>query len=376
MITDISIVMPSYKPDEKLEETVASFYSAGFGDIIVVDDGGGSEFRHIFQRVASLPYCTVLTHEVNRGKGAALKTAYKYYWESRSGIGCICVDADGQHLASDALKIAETMRRNYSMELETVVLGVRDFSLPDVPPRSRTGNRITSGVFKTLIGMKISDTQTGFRGIPAKYIPYMVCIKGERYEYETNMLMYMKRWEIPFEEVKITTVYLDDNKRSHFNPLKDSMRIYSLIFKFIFTGVFFKYIANSMGCFALDFIIYLLCQKLFLSFSIEAAIAVALAYFCGRGASSVVNFIINRRIFKGDKNKRTAVRYFTLVLVLLLLGTFLASMITEGIVSLFTVDESLTELISSVVKVAVDAGLFVISYNVQKNYVFRKANDK
>ncbi len=376
MITDISIIMPSYKPDEKLEETVAGFYEAGFGDIIIVDDGGGSEFRHIFQRVAALPYCTVLTHEVNRGKGAALKTAYKYYWENRSGIGCICVDADGQHLASDALNIAEIMRRNYRMDLETVVLGVRDFSLPDVPPRSRMGNKITSGVFKTLIGMKISDTQTGFRGIPTKYIPYMVCTKGERYEYETNTLMYMKRWDLPYEEVKITTVYLDDNKRSHFNPVRDSVRIYSLIFKFILTGVFFKYIANSIGCFALDFIIYLICQKLFLSLSIEAAIAVALAYFCGRGGSSIVNFIMNRRIFQGEKNKRTAVKYFTLVMVLLVLGTFLASIITEGVASLLRIDDSMTELVSSAVKIVVDLGLFVISYNVQKNYVFRKAKDK
>mgnify|MGYP003292270637 CR=1 FL=1 len=376
MISDISIVLPSYKPDEKLEETVESFHNAGFEDIIVVDDGGGSEFRHIFERVEKLPYCTVLTHEVNCGKGAALKTAYKYYWEKRKGIGCICADGDGQHLASDALGIAETMRNNYRMDLETVVLGVRDFNGPDVPPRSRTGNKITSGVFKTLIGMKVSDTQTGFRGIPTKYIPYMVCIKGERYEYETNMLMYMKRWGIPYEEIGITTVYLDDNKRSHFNPVKDSVRIYGLIFKFILTGVFFKYIANSMGCFVLDFIIYLLSQKLFLSLYIETAIAVALAYFCGRGGSSIVNFLINRKIFEGDKNKRTAVRYFALVIALLILGTFLASIITEGIASLFMIEESMTQLLSSIVKVIVDAGLFVISYNVQKNYVFRKESSK
>ena len=373
---DISIILPSYKPDEKLGETIESFHDAGFEDIIVVDDGGGADYRHIFEAVEKLPYCTVLTHEVNRGKGAALKTALKYYWESRRGIGVICADGDGQHLASDALNIAETMLCNYRTELETVVLGVRDFSQPDVPARSRTGNKITSGVFRLLLGMKISDTQTGFRGIPTRYIPYMVCIKGERYEYETNMLMYLKRWGIPYEEVKITTVYLDDNKRSHFNPIKDSAKIYALIFKFVFTGVFFKYIANSFGCYIIDFLIFFFTQKLFEAVGVEAASAVALAYFCGRGGSSVVNFLINRKIFEGDKNKRTAVKYFALVLVLLGMGTVLTSVMTMGVMSIFTVPEEATELASSIVKAVVDCSLFFISYNVQKNYVFRKATDK
>ena len=188
-MTNISIILPSYKPDEKLEATVLGFIEAGFEDIIVVDDGGGEEYKAIFDRVAALEKCTVLTHEVNRGKGVALKTAFKWYCENRDGLGVVTADGDGQHTPEDTYNVAVAMEKSGN-----IILGVRDFSQPDVPERSKKGNTITSSVFKLFVGMNISDTQTGLRGIPAKYLEKMCGIYGDRYEYETNMLLYMKRW--------------------------------------------------------------------------------------------------------------------------------------------------------------------------------------
>ena len=101
MITDVSIVLPSYKPDEKLEQTVLGFHEAGFADIIVIDDGGGESFKAVFDRIAALDFCTVLTHEENRGKGAALKTAFEWYAKNRDGIGVVTADGDGQHTPED-----------------------------------------------------------------------------------------------------------------------------------------------------------------------------------------------------------------------------------------------------------------------------------
>ncbi|MBQ1502402.1 MAG: glycosyltransferase family 2 protein, partial [Clostridia bacterium] len=158
----ISVVIPAYKPDEKLLVLIDELAAVGFSDIIVVDDGGGREYAKIFEDVALRPFCTVLTHELNRGKGAALRTAFTYVDEARrDGKGLVSADADGQHLPEDikasALKMIETGK---------VILGSRDFSDPSVPGRSRVGNRITSIVFRLFFGMKITDTQTGLRAIP------------------------------------------------------------------------------------------------------------------------------------------------------------------------------------------------------------------
>ena len=80
---DITVVLPSYKPDEKLLSTVEELEAAGFDDIIVVDDGGGEEYRKYFDILRDNANCTVLTHTENRGKGAALKTAFKWYLENK-----------------------------------------------------------------------------------------------------------------------------------------------------------------------------------------------------------------------------------------------------------------------------------------------------
>lgn len=119
---------------------------------------------------------------------------------------------------------------------QNLILGVRDFSGPEVPARSRRGNRITSFVFRAFCGIRISDTQTGLRAIPAAYLPRLVEVEGDRFEYETNMLLALKRAQIKWTEVPIRTVYIEENQTSHFRPIVDSFRIYKLILKFILSS--------------------------------------------------------------------------------------------------------------------------------------------
>lgn len=133
------------------------------------------------------------------------------------------------------------------LERKQVVLGCRDFSLPEVPPRSLMGNRITCAVFKIFCGMNISDTQTGLRAIPMEYLAALTAVSGERYEYETNMLLALKDQGIPYGEVKIRTIYLDDNRGSHFHTVRDSWRIYKLIL-----ARFFRYTLSSLLCAVVD----------------------------------------------------------------------------------------------------------------------------
>ena len=161
----VTIAIPSLNPDEKLLHTVQDLIRLGFTDIILINDGSEAECVRFFP--SDLPECTLLTHPVNRGKGAAMKTAFQYFLDSgRTTAGIITVDGDGQHKASDVLKCAEELIRSSS-----VVLGVRDFNQPNVPRRSRLGNKITS-LIVALSVKSITRRSTPMPSPPVGGMPY------------------------------------------------------------------------------------------------------------------------------------------------------------------------------------------------------------
>ena len=371
---DISVILPSYKPDEKLLSCVAGLEKAGFEDIIVVDDGGGSDYNRFFDEIRKKPTCTVLVHPENRGKGAALKTAFKWYTENRNGAGVVTADGDGQHFPEDVMAVAQKMK-----DTGETVLGVRDFTLPDVPWRSRKGNHITSFVFKLFAGIKCSDTQTGLRAFPSEILPTLLKISGDRYEYETNMLLYMKRYKLSFSELKITTVYINENETSHFRPVRDSARIYSLIFKFFLTSGFVKFLTSSVISYALDIAVFSVLTY-FLTGS-SHFVATTVPYVSARLLSSLLNYTINRRLVFKDTNesvKSTAVKYYILAALILVVGSVAVTYTVKGLMTLPAVKNSFISdadktLLNDMVKISVDALLYIVSYNVQKKYIF-KAN--
>lgn len=347
-----TVVIPSLNPDEKLAATVNSLLRLGFSDIILVNDGSKPECVPYFPD--SHPECTLLTHPVNRGKGAALKTAFQYFLDSgRSSIGVITVDGDGQHRAEDVLRCAGEMEKNGS-----VVLGVRNFDRADVPWRSRTGNKITSLVFRLFCGLKISDTQTGLRAIPAKYLAQMLSIDGERYEYETNMLLQMKSLGVPCSEVSIETVYIEGNQTSHFRPFRDSLRIYSLILKFI---------SSSLLASVVDLSLFFI-LSLFLP-GVLGTISDAVCTVIARIVSSAVNFTVNKtKVFRSDTSLKTScIRYYILAAGVLLLSSGAIS----GISLLFHWADGRFALLKTLCKLVIDTILFLFSFRVQREWVFQ-----
>ena len=350
----ISVVIPAYKPDEKLLVLLDDLSAIGFSDIIVVDDGGGLDYAHIFDKVAERPGCTVLTHELNRGKGAALRTAFTYVNEARrNGIGLVTADADGQHLPDDirncALKMIETGK---------AIIGSRDFSKPDVPRRSRVGNRITSVVFRLFFGMKVSDTQTGLRAIPYRYIKDVLFAKGDRYEYETNVLLLFKKRDIPFEEITIETVYLNENKSSHFRAVRDSLRIYSTIL---------KYIAASLGSSLLDNVLFLLIN---LIFDIKGNIlGTFFAYIIARTIAALVNYLINKNaVFGKEKSSHSILRYLAIAVPLMLISALFVVGIGKSL-------DVINPYLKTVIKMIVDTILFFASFRIQHQWVFNSAKN-
>lgn len=224
-------IIPSLNPDEKLMQVVTGLQAEGFTDIVLVNDGSSAQHLAPFQEAAALPGVTVLTHEVNKGKGRAMKTAFAWCMENRPGVdGVVTVDGDNQHRPKDVLACVKAMEQDPTK----LWLGVRDFSLDHVPFRSKLGNTFTRGFMKLACGVSVSDTQTGLRAIPASLLELMCAIPGERYEYETQMLLSTRDERVDIGEVIIDTVYIDENQTSHFNPLKDSWKIYKIIFRHMF----------------------------------------------------------------------------------------------------------------------------------------------
>lgn len=368
VLRNISVIVPSLNPDEKLKKTINSLLEVGFTDIICVNDGSREDCVDFFP--APSQNITILKHEVNRGKGAALKTAFAYIKENRpDSVGAVTVDGDGQHAAKDVLECVLEM----VAQQNKIILGCRDFSKENVPQRSRFGNKITSGVFKVLCGMKISDTQTGLRAFPSAYYNDMLEVAGDRFEYETNMLLEMKARKIPYSEVKIETVYIEENKTSHFRPFKDSFRIYSLIFKFTF-GQFFKYLLGSGLSFILDYaLLYILllifAKKFNIDFEVNSSIATAATLAScaiARIFSSLVNYFFNRKIVFGTDEpiKNTILKYYALAIPMLCISATLTALLEKmPIIN--------SAILIVVLKFIIDMFLFVANYFIQKKWVFR-----
>ena len=146
--------------------------------------------------IADREGCHVLRHDVNRGKGQALRTGIQYIRDHTDLDGVITADADGQHTAPDTLKLAERL----TADQKELLLGSRDFSKnnPNIPGRSRFGNRCTSAVFAALYGHWLPDTQTGLRAVNRACFDDLLAITGDRFEYEMNMLIYCATHKIEF----------------------------------------------------------------------------------------------------------------------------------------------------------------------------------
>lgn len=216
-------LIPAYKPDDKMVTLVKELKEKDF-DILVVDDGSGEEYADLFRQAEE--YAVVIHNPHNMGKGATLKNGMRVLRETYpEATHFITADSDGQHLVKDICRVREKLE-----EGSNFVLTMRGLK-GNVPLRSRFGNSLSRIVFAMLTGHYLQDNQSGLRGFKVEYISWLVNVEGDKYDYEMNVLMFIDRQKIKVTEVPIDTVYLDGNSSSHFNPVKDTIRIYKKMFK-------------------------------------------------------------------------------------------------------------------------------------------------
>ncbi|MBR1555103.1 MAG: bifunctional glycosyltransferase family 2/GtrA family protein [Oscillospiraceae bacterium] len=333
-------LIPAYQPDKELIQVISGLAERNFM-VITVDDGSGQAYESIF-RLASVK-SVVLTHEVNQGKGEALKTGIRYIMEQiKEPYLIVTADADGQHQIQDILNVCAEAEQHP----ESLVLGSRKFE-GDVPLRSRFGNAVTRTVYRLCSGVSIYDTQTGLRAFTNQLTEKMLSVEGSRYEYEMNVLMYSAKTGIPIREVWISTVYLNENASSHFHAVRDSFRIYKEILKFS---------ASSFISFLIDYGLFCLFSALTGKMMLSNVIA--------RIFSSIVNYTLNKKLVfcSQEKTAESAVKYFLLAGVILLCNT----LILKGF-SLIGLNAYLAKILTEII-------LFVCSYLIQHKFIFRKGH--
>ncbi|MCE5277968.1 MAG: bifunctional glycosyltransferase family 2/GtrA family protein [Planctomycetaceae bacterium] len=340
------VLIPAYKPDEELLRLVGALADSPVVQaVVVVDDGSGGQYAAIFARLARIARCSVVSHVTNLGKGAALRTGLNYGATRLSdSVGCVTADADGQHRLEDILRVAARLAE----APRSLVLGARAFE-GEVPLRSRFGNRVTRTTLRLVTGLRLSDTQTGLRGIPAAFIPDIVRLRSSGYDFEMEMLLEAHRVKVVVVEEPIATIYTDNNSGSHFSPLLDSMRVYFVLLRFA---------AVSLLTAGVDFVVF--------AVSMWMAPNVLLAMAAGRAAAIAFNYHSNRKIvFRSRSTSRWT------------FPGYLALVIFSGLVSyaLMQLLGNLAALPVLASKVVAESIVFVFNFAVQRDLIFRGRGD-
>lgn len=347
-VAKIVYIIPAYNPDVMLIEVVNNLRKISTDPILVINDGSKQSSTEIFSQIANVNNLVIIEHKVNRGKGQALKTAFSYVLASiPDAIGVVTLDADGQHRATDALRIGAGLSTNH----EQIILGCRKLAdRTKVPFKSWFGNMLSKNIFSLISGRPIDDTQTGLRGIPIKYLRDLLDIVYNRYEFEIEMLLFFVNKKIEIHEIEIETIYIENNKHSHFNPIVDSFRIYFVLFRFAISSV----MTGLIDLFVFS-IVYMATQHL------------AFAFVAGRVLAGIFNFYaLKRVVFKSKNNAYIELsKYISLVLIILWLAHSIVNVLTSHL-----------HLNVYYAKIIAESALFLLNFTVQRLFIFKRNNNQ
>ena len=219
---ELAAVVPCYNAGPRVKPVVERLLRI-VDHVFVVDDGSTDNAVHELEGTGA----HVIVFPENRGKGHAMLAGFRAALDVSAVQAVVIVDADGQHDPDELDRLWEAFRA----EDADLVIGSRDFDRPDVPWRSRFGNKLTIRLTALLLGQRVSDTQSGYRLHSRRLLEYILeNVPGGRYETEMEILVLAVRRGYKVVPVPIATIYEEDNKSSHFNKLRDSLRIYRRLF--------------------------------------------------------------------------------------------------------------------------------------------------
>ena len=209
-------VIPVYNNARTLRE-VAVGCRAQMDHVLVVDDGSTDAQVGALLEGTDV---TILSHDRNRGKGAAILTATDYV-RRHGGTHIITIDADGQHSPNDLSKFLAAIREDGT----AIIVGCRGFETENVPRASRFGRRFSNMWIRLETGLELHDTQSGFRAYPVHCLTRLR-LRGRRYDFEVEVLTRAAWAGVPVREVDVGVTYAAPGQRvSHFRPVVDNLRI-------------------------------------------------------------------------------------------------------------------------------------------------------
>lgn len=353
------LIVPSFQPRKEFPAFIDELLQLNIGPVLVVDDGSGLQYRQVFRAVNAKRNCIVIYHKQNRGKGASIKTAIRFcenhFFDYR---GIITVDCDGQHLPKDIYAVYKRLMRT---EDDHLVLGIRSLDRDKTPGLNRLGNNVSSRLMKGLYSIDLEDTQTGLRGFPRSQLKWLEKVRGDRYDYELNVLIEAKKNGVSFDLVNIETVYFRGNIDSHYRPVADTLHIGRIIAR----GVL-KYFASSLTATLLDLTLFTLLTKIFFAY-LPLSERLLIGTLIARIFASVLNYAINSKLVFSQEHKfyPTMVKFYSVWICQLT--------VSYCMVLLFT---SLTGIDEVFIKMIVDSILALISYQIQLRWVFKDPNHK
>jgi len=214
----VGFVIPAYQAERTVAGVVgdlrAALGSEG-ADILVVDDGStdGTLPR------AESAGARVVRHPRNLGKGAALRTGLEVLAE----LGCraaVSVDADGQHPAAEAVRMARLPAAESHL-----ILGIRDLVRDGAPKSSRFSNRFSNVFLSLFSGRSLQDTQCGLRRYPIAET-LALNVRSNGYAFEAEVVLRAARSGLAIEQLPVRVIYPPESERiSHFHVVRDPTRI-------------------------------------------------------------------------------------------------------------------------------------------------------
>ena len=361
MTTTTCVVIPALNPPEKFYDHLKALSKIENLFLLIVNDGSDSQYHQLFSDISKFPCCTVLTHQRNKGKGAALKTAFSYLSShGKQSAQIVCADCDGQHSIKDILRLAE----EGSACPGALILGERQFSGAAIPWKSKLGNQVSSLLFYLSGGIWLRDTQTGLRSFHCSLLPVLLSIPGNRFEYETRVLVHCLEHHYPLRRVKIDTIYENGNKSTHFRPVQDSFQVLAALLRSPA-----KFLASSLVCAGFDLLLFsLLCRFLSEIPDVSASMSVIASTVLARICSTGLNYLINKNYVFASRNNSDSKGSANLRRYLLLC---VSVMLLSGIsVSFFSF---LLSVSREIMKILTDSILFLVSYLIQKKWVFSES---
>ncbi len=344
---DYVFIIPAFNPGNKLLEVVSGLLELSGKKIFVIDDGSCKETKYIFDKLATNKNVVVLKHAVNMGKGAALKTVFNFLLVSYPELkGVVTLDSDGQHSPSDCCRVLEYLQRTKSSNC--MILGYRQFGR-GIPLRSLVGNKVSNVVYRIVLGKQIYDTQTGLRGITAKFMKHCLSIAANRFEFETEQIVTAINVHANIEQISIRTLYFNDNKSTTFHPLYDSFKIYFVLLRFSF---------SSLLTSLFDLVFFLIFIKI--------GLGIMSSNILSRTVTTFLQFILlNQYVFK-VKYKGEVVKYFLM---------FYLYVLTSGVISsaLQIALHASMGFNKTVCKIVIESLMFFANFSFLRSFILTRS---